>query len=146
MCWDVDPDTLQGECLAFCGGSENSPTCDEPGTTCVIANEGTLILCLPTCDPLEPTCDEGEGCYLLVDNDTQWACLPVGAPVMVSDGLLPAFCEPGTTAVDPALHAFCDPESEVCCGQICDVTAPACARPLQCVAAMEGSNAGVCVE
>ena len=62
MCWRVDPETLEGVCVAFCGGYETEPECAEPGTTCVVANSGVLILCLPTCDPLLAACPAGDVC------------------------------------------------------------------------------------
>ena len=50
MCWDVDPDTNAGTCVAFCGGSEANPICDE-GLTCMSGYLGTVNVCVPTCDP-----------------------------------------------------------------------------------------------
>lgn len=52
MCWDVDPETSEGTCIAFCEGSADSPVCSDPNTQCSITNDGALILCLPKCDPL----------------------------------------------------------------------------------------------
>jgi hypothetical protein len=63
FCFFVDPDTLQGTCMPFCGGSENAPICDDVDTTCAITNEGTITLCLPTCDPLGDDCGALEGCW-----------------------------------------------------------------------------------
>ena len=140
MCWGVDPKTLEGECVAFCTGSELDPTCPE-ATACMIANDGVLSLCLPTCDPLAPACDEGESCHPV---DGTWFCLPDGAGVH-TEGLTPTLCEPGTTAVDPARLASCDPTAGPCCTPICDPAAPACDPTLTCSPVGE-SNAGVCVD
>jgi hypothetical protein len=140
MCWEVDPHTLQGECVALCGGSELDPIC--PATTeCVILNDGVLSLCLPTCDPLAATCNAGESCHPV---GTQWFCLPDGAPVVVGH-LTPTLCEPGSTAIDPSTASFCEPDSELCCAQICDVTALDCAPSATCTPVGEG-NAGVCID
>ena len=57
MCWDVDPETNQGICVAFCSGNETESFCDDPGTECTILNDGTLILCLATCDPVLQDCE-----------------------------------------------------------------------------------------
>jgi hypothetical protein len=75
MCWDVDPDTLMGVCVAFCTGSPNNPVCDDPTTTCRLASEGVLILCLPSCDPLVQDCPGGEPC---VPVDDDFICTPEG--------------------------------------------------------------------
>jgi hypothetical protein len=45
MCWDVDPDTLQGFCVAFCIGTEANPSCADPELVCTILD--FLPLCLP---------------------------------------------------------------------------------------------------
>jgi len=62
MCWDVDSETLEGDCVAFCGGTPDDPTCDAEHT-CVIANGGVLNLCMPYCDPLLQDCADGYACY-----------------------------------------------------------------------------------
>jgi hypothetical protein len=145
MCWDVDADTLAGECVGFCGGDEEQPSCPV-GTACLIANEGTLVLCLPTCDPLAAApCEDDDGCYLV---DSTWLCLPPGAPVFLDfeTGIAPPLCAAGSTAVDPATLSTCPPAPEVCCAQICDVTAPACSDSLQCVAVDAPGNAGLCLD
>jgi hypothetical protein len=142
MCWNVDPDTLDGECVGFCEGSENDAICPVQ-TDCMIANDGVLVLCLPTCDPLaDEACDDGQSCRLIRET---WFCVPDGAGVY--DGpLTPTLCEPGSTAVDPLLLSTCDPKDDLCCAQICDVTAAACEEPLQCVAAGDTGNAGLCLD
>jgi hypothetical protein len=109
----------------------------------VITNEGTLSLCLPSCDPLSPVpCDPGESCHPI---DARWACLPDGAAVRNGD-LTPTLCEPSTTAVDPTTLSTCDPKTDLCCAEICDVAAPACSAPAQCVAVGDTGNAGLCVD
>ncbi len=75
MCWDVDPDTDMGECVAQCDGTEAAPECPD-GTACMIANDGVLTLCLRTCDPKAPTCDADELCSVLDDGAF---CVPGGA-------------------------------------------------------------------
>jgi hypothetical protein len=143
MCWSVDIDTLEGECVGFCENSENNPICTAAGTECLIANDGVLSLCLPVCDPLAATpCDLGHACH---PADGLWFCLPDGAPVEI-DGLTPTLCGPGSTAVPGGSQSYCGQKDELCCAQICDVTAADCAQPLQCVPVHEGGNAGLCVD
>ena len=62
MCWDVDPDTLEGTCNPYCTGSEAWPMCDDSDYTCSISGSG-FALCLLTCDPLAQDCAGGQGCY-----------------------------------------------------------------------------------
>ena len=73
MCWNVDPDTNMGTCVAFCTGSEANPSCKDDSTRCVIANDGVLILCLPCCDPRVPTCGDGQRCLPI---DAFFSCVP----------------------------------------------------------------------
>ena len=46
LCYDVAEGSLEGTCVAMCGGSEVMPECPE-GSWCSITNEGVLALCLP---------------------------------------------------------------------------------------------------
>jgi hypothetical protein len=63
-CWDVmdvDGQAL-GVCTAFCTGSPDDPICP-PDTACIITNEGSINLCVSTCDPLLQDCGSGLACY-----------------------------------------------------------------------------------
>ena len=143
MCWNVVDDTLTGECVGFCEGSENNPIC-APEDTCVIANDGVLNLCLPSCDPLAVTpCEDGFGCYPTADE--AWACLPVGAWVEIGT-LRPALCPPHSTAIDVTDASFCEPATDLCCAEICDLTAPTCVEPLQCRPIAKEGNVGLCLD
>lgn len=123
MCWDVDPETNTGTCVAFCQGSDENPSCDDPSTACSITNDGALILCLPTCDPLLQDCAEGNACYPLLD---EFVCAPDASGEM---GLYGDPCE-YLNACDPGL--FCASADVVpgcvgsagCCSEYCDVTDP----------------------
>jgi hypothetical protein len=118
MCWNVDPETLMGECFAFCTGSEANPTCDDPCTTCRLTSEGVLILCLPICDPLLQDCDEGQGCYPV--NDT-FTCAPDAGGEMGALGDPCEFinvCDPGLFCASSETLPDCEAAS--CCTPFCD--------------------------
>jgi hypothetical protein len=148
MCFNADPETLTGVCIPLCTGSDASPVCDDRGSACLVANQGALPICVPTCNPLEPTCDEGQGCYVgtLV---AQFVCLPEGVPVGI-DGETPAACPAGSTDVDSALLATCTDDDEACCAAFCDTFDPVCSDGLTCVAIDEDAlvlnQVGVCVD
>jgi hypothetical protein len=122
MCWDVDPKTNMGECVAFCEGSEAKPSCTDPCTSCSISGSGVLILCLPDCDPLAQDCGEEQGCYPL---QSAFACAPdvsgdmgaIGSPCEYIN-----VCDPGTHCADAALVPGCEAIS--CCTPFCDVEQP----------------------
>ena len=123
MCWNVDPETNEGVCAAFCQGSESNPVCDDPTTSCVIANDGVLILCLPNCDPLLQNCPDGQACY---PGDTQFVCVPdASGPDLGAYGDPCEFtnaCDPGLLCVGAAAVPECT--SAECCSEFCDLDAP----------------------
>jgi hypothetical protein len=122
MCWDVDPETNEGVCTAFCSGSEANPVCADPDTTCVIANEGTLILCLPSCDPLIQDCGEGQGCYPI---DASFACAPDAGNEQGAYGDACEFvnvCDPGLFCASPDAVPNCV-GAVGCCSEFCDLAA-----------------------
>ena len=134
MCWGVDPETNTGTCVSFCTGSEANPSCDNPSTTCSITNGGSLILCLPTCDPLAQTCVEGQGCY-------GWGetFLCMGGHGHAAPGEPCEFvnaCEPGSYCASAADLSGCQGASG-CCAPFCDVNAvdpcPGAAEGVECV-------------
>jgi hypothetical protein len=123
MCWDVDPETNLGTCVAFCMGSEANPICEDPATNCVIANEGVLILCLPNCDPLLQDCAEGQACYPI---DDAFACAP---DVSGEEGLYGDacqflnVCDPGLFCANAEVVPDCA-GAQGCCSPFCDLSDP----------------------
>jgi hypothetical protein len=136
MCWDVDPDTLVGECVAFCSGSEANPTCEDPCTHCAINGDGILIICLPACDPLLQDCYEGGACY--PENET-FSCSPDAGGDMGALGEPCEFinvCDPGLFCASPESAPSCGGPTG-CCASFCDALAedPCAAMPagVECI-------------
>ncbi len=77
MCWNVDPKTGEGICVAHCIGDEADPHCLDPCEHCTVAGDGILALCLSTCDPIIQNCEPGAACYPI--NDT-FTCAPDASP------------------------------------------------------------------
>jgi hypothetical protein len=149
-CWDVqDVDgQLVGTCTAFCAGTPNSPQC-EPDTACLIANEGSITLCIETCDPLLQACSEGLGCFW-ANNDFQCIFttqnIPLGEPCgYIND------CAAGNTCLDAEVLPGCN--GSACCGSFCDLDDPTCGlEGTECSAFFEEGMAppgyegvGVCI-
>jgi hypothetical protein len=124
MCWNVDPETNEGVCIAFCDGSEANPVCEDTQTQCVITNEGVLILCLPNCDPITPgSCPEGQACYPV---DDSFACAPDAGAEMGAYGDACEFlnvCDPGLFCALPDSVPDCS-GSKGCCSPFCDLSDP----------------------
>jgi hypothetical protein len=123
MCWDVDAATNEGTCVALCTGSPVAPVCAPPGTSCVIANDGVLNLCLPGCDPLLQDCNPGAACYPINDGFT---CAPDASGAQGVDGDPCEFinvCDPGLMCANAASLEGCFGAAG-CCTPFCDVTVP----------------------
>jgi hypothetical protein len=113
-----------GTCVAFCTGSQDDPSCEDPATTCVIANGGVLILCLPVCDPLLQECPEGQACYPV---NADFACAPdASGPDLGAYGSPCEYinaCDPGLFCGDAAIVPDCA-GAQGCCSEFCDLADP----------------------
>ncbi len=147
-CWDVNAEGV-GTCTPFCTGSPDSPACD-PGSSCSIANNGSINLCLQSCSPLLQDCPvDGTSCYwdgnnFVCANATQ--DIPAGEPCgFIND------CVGGTICLAPEAFPSCNGAS--CCGEFCDLAEPTCTIDgTECTAFFEEGTAppgfediGVCV-
>ena len=142
MCWDVDPDTLEGHCVAFCIGDESNPMCDDPNQSCTLPADGALALCFPLCDPLLQDCPEGDACYGI--NDV-FNCIPDASGDMGAPGDECEFinvCDPGSFCASAELVPGCA-EVVGCCSSFCDLNEmpPACLPGQECMPWYEAGRA-----
>ncbi len=124
MCFDVDPDTNMGECIAFCYGDESDGFCSGPCSSCIVSASGPLAVCLPMCDPVGPDdCNDGQVCAPLGDT---FVCTvqaqgggvgTLGAPCEFVN-----VCDPGLFCADAAQLPSCD-GAVGCCAAFCDLNA-----------------------
>ncbi len=122
MCWDVDPETLEGVCADLCSGDESSPTCEHPNDTCRIAGDAVLPICLPNCDPLVQDCAEGQAC---VEVSTNFQCVPDASGDMGIPGDPCEFvnmCDPGAFCAATEFVPGC--VTGGCCTSYCEVGDP----------------------
>lgn len=135
QCWNVDPLTNEGECVAMCTGDASQLFCEDPNTACLLGNDGAIALCLPACDPLLQDCEEGLACGSTASNDG-FVCMPPGG-LPAADGDECEYlnvCAAGSVcAVAEAVPGCVGAPG--CCAPYCDVTAPgSCAEPgTQCL-------------
>ncbi len=153
MCFNVDPETLEGTCVAFCSGDQQNPMCS-PDSICVNSNEGALPLCHRVCDPLLQDCPDGEACYGVgePENSDPLVCMREGVGVRALSGARSAMCPLGSTGVPPSFIAACA-DDEPCCAQWCSLSEPnSCDEGLECVPWYDENvipgpfPQGVCVE
>lgn len=142
MCWDVDPATLEGYCVAFCVGSEESPMCEDASTSCTIGGDGPLALCIPQCDPLQQACPEGDACYAV---DDAFFCIPDASGDMGVPGdecALITECDPGSACLSDELVPDCMGATG-CCSSFCDLTLdpPSCLPGQGCTPWYEAGQA-----
>jgi len=123
MCWYLDGATGMGECVAMCRGSEADSVCDDPCEACTINGEGTLILCLASCDPIGQDCAAGEACYPI---GAMFACAPDSSGQAGEAGDPCEYitvCDPGLFCANADAVPGCDGASG-CCTPFCDASAP----------------------
>lgn len=149
-CWnaqDVDGQLL-GVCAPFCAGWQDDPMC--PGSsTCLIAFEGSVALCVDTCDPLAQDCPPALGCHYNEAGE-DFVCLPGDIPPGAGCALHGPVCAPGHTCVAAELLPMCaDPG---CCTPFCDLDNPGCSPGTDCVSFFDPDTApagleavGICV-
>jgi hypothetical protein len=123
MCWDVDPNTNQGTCVAMCTGPEIDPACaDDSGTECMVQYHATVTLCLPLCDPRLQDCSALAEC---VPSDDAFFCVPdqSGAEGQYADGCSEFdACDPGLFCANAELVPSCVDSG--CCTEFCDLALP----------------------
>ncbi len=127
LCWDVDPETLLGECHALCGGTPQSPSCGLSAMHCFVSYDGVLNVCVDRCDPFVPDACDGVCVY---DEISAFICLPdasdgadIGDPCEALND-----CPPSSLCV--AAPDLCEGR-QACCARVCNDEEP-CSGALVC--------------
>jgi hypothetical protein len=130
VCFWVDPDSLEGTCVALCDPSEESSSCPE-GTQCHQWYEDSLAVCIPSCDPVRGACSPTNGACVPTNNG--FSCWPTYGPYIPEPGALCELqnCEAGHSCVDASLVVGC--EHDRCCAAYCDLDAPTCPEGTACI-------------
>lgn len=118
MCWDVDPETNTGVCVAFCVGGEANPVCNNACEQCSIGGDSVFALCFPQCDPLGSDCAEGNACYPYADI---FLCYPGGETAPGQPCEYVNVCESGAFCADATRIPGCE-NNIGCCSIYCDPT------------------------
>jgi len=122
ICWFVD-DMNVGTCIEMCTGTPDAPSCPN-GKTCDESNEGVIIVCLETCDPLAQSCPEGQICFsdgvdnFICDFDASGEEGQYGDPCFyVND------CDYGLFCAGQANVPNCE-SADGCCSTYCNLMEP----------------------
>jgi hypothetical protein len=123
MCYYTNEESV-GICVPLCSGTPDNPLCEEM-FNCSVSNDGSLLLCLYSCDPLLQDCtQEGAGCFW---DGAQFNCDPAGdIPTNEPCGYIND-CLPGHLCLDAAALPNC--VGAACCSAWCDLAEPQCLTP-----------------
>jgi hypothetical protein len=125
LCWFLNEENV-GSCINMCTGSMENPMCN-PGEVCDISNNGSLILCLDTCDPVAVDCPDGQICFATSTGDGQFICDFDASGDIGQFGDPCEFinvCDPGLYCAGADAMPGCDAGG--CCTPFCDVNDPQC--------------------
>ena len=116
MCWDVDLETLEGECIGMCIGSSGRPTCEEDFTECTFSE--ALALCIPQCHPLEQDCAPEASC---IPSGEGFLCVLIAVDGAYGDPCeFVNHCGPRLFCADPLDVPDCE-ATHGCCQRFCDL-------------------------
>ena len=129
MCWNVDPDTLKGECFPFCVDAGGDEGCKKSGHLCDVV-DGALPLCFPQCHPENYPCAAGDVCVPQEQEPyLEFICVPDNSGAGGQE-FSPCTkfntCDPGFICMEPQQGAECDQDAEGCCLSMCDTPGPMC--------------------
>lgn len=122
LCWYFNENN-EGSCIDMCSGTPEAPSCDD-GQICDVSNDGVLILCLETCDPLVQSCPMGQICFF--DGTDQFICDFDASGDMGVYGDPCAYvnvCDYGLWCASPELVPGCD-NADGCCSTYCNIQEP----------------------
>jgi hypothetical protein len=131
ICWFLDPEN-KGTCIDMCEGTPEAPTCPDPGQTCDISNDGVIIVCLDTCNPLVQECPDGQICFF--DGVNEFICDfdASGEEGQYQDPCAYInVCDYGLFCADPMGVPDCD-SGDGCCAPYCSIMDPQCPMGTMC--------------
>ena len=149
VCMSTGGDPMTGECVPMCPAGDAD--CRFADQVCVVAYDGALRVCAPTCDPLASECPAGTACYPSPPVLDRFTCAPVlpwaggyGTPCDdVQLACLPGHgCFPGTAAC--GAESCCTPWCSVRTGAPCPGAGELCSV-LDAGAPPDLVDVGVCV-
>lgn len=146
MCYYTNTEAI-GTCVPLCTGTADEPMCPD-NFNCSISNDGSLLLCLYSCDPLLQDCEQdGAGCFW---DGSLFNCDPAGDLLEGNPCGYINDCTPGHVCLEATSLPEC--AGSACCSGFCDLSDPQCQiTGTECIAFFEEGtappgleNTGVC--
>jgi hypothetical protein len=140
ICWFLDAEN-KGTCADMCDGTPEAATCPDPTQVCDISNDGVIIICLNTCNPLVQDCPEGQICFF--DGASDFICDfdASGDEGQYLDGCAYVNdCDYGLYCEDQAVVPGCMTPTG-CCTPYCSLAEPMCPEGAMCEPWYEGGSA-----
>lgn len=140
VCWDVADveGQLIGVCTEFCTGTPDDPQCP-PDTSCLIANSGSINLCIQSCDPLLQDCEgEGLACFWA---GSDFQCIFTTQDIATGEvcGFIND-CSQGNLCANAENVPNC--AGSACCAEFCALSDPQCTTDgVECVEFFEENTA-----
>jgi len=155
-CWNINPETEIGACVALCTGTMDDPGCPGAKDVCMFWTPGIASVCLQTCEPLVQDCPVGQSCLPDFASDAENFLCIIDWSFEEGQEFDPCpggnSCDPGLLCWDPALAVECK-QDEGCCLAFCDLDDPKCDGagatcqpfyPPDVPAPPEYANVGIC--
>jgi hypothetical protein len=128
-CWNINPETSIGGCVALCTGTMDAYDCPDPADICVFWVPGLAHVCLESCDPFLQNCSSGQICGPnWASGGQEFVCyldwsFEEGQEFDVCES--PNTCDAGLICWDSAQATECA-QDQPCCLSYCDLDDPSC--------------------
>lgn len=152
ICLNTDSEGKDGACVEFCAADMTCPNTSGGAGICIVTNDGTLPICLATCDPLMQDCPGQQACYG-DPGGPPFFCFGPDPKDGGQDGSTCEFtnaCLAGLQCNDSATLEGCPADSIGCCTPFCPLDGDVCTGAEECVSFFAEptpgfENVGICV-
>ncbi len=135
ICLNADAEQKNGYCVEFCTPDMKCPGTQGGTGICIVTNEGSLPICLFTCDPLLQDCLGSAACYG-DPNGPPFICFNPDPKDGGNDGDPCGFtnaCLEGLSCTDATTQEGCVTDQPGCCAPFCALDEMSCTGAEECI-------------
>ncbi len=135
ICLNVDAEQENGFCVEFCTPDMKCPGTSGGAGVCIVTNDGSLPICLSTCDPLLQDCQGSGACYGSPDGPP-FLCF---TPDPVDGGMdgdpcdFTNACVAGLNCAAAETQEGCMNDGSGCCAPFCSLDQMDCTGGEECL-------------